>query len=110
MRATGWNNGSHSATGAGYGVRFSAEDRARYFLPGWTKAIFDLEDETEVMVKLSPSFWRSCTELRSAEVGRWLLRGRLAPWSRGCPPALDVEHVADNRFRIVVAASRGDGC
>jgi hypothetical protein len=37
MRATAWNNGSHSATGAGYGLRISRQDRDRFFDPQWRR-------------------------------------------------------------------------
>jgi hypothetical protein len=49
-------------------------------------------------VSLLKSFWRSCPELRSAAIGRWLLRNHLAPWPRGLPPALVLRHVTGNRF------------
>lgn len=100
MRATAWNNGSHSASGAGYGLRVSVDDRDRYFDKGWREVVFDLDGEGEATSPVSESFWRRCSELRSAEVGRWL-RGRdLAPWPKGSPPNLEVQPVGGNRFVV----------
>jgi hypothetical protein len=104
MRATAWNNGSHSATGAGYGLRISRQDRDRFFDPQWQEVVFDLGGEAEATTALSESFWRSCSELRSADIGRWLLRHDLAPWPRGRPPVVTVTHIEGNRFLALPAA------
>jgi hypothetical protein len=106
MLATGWNNGSHSATGAGYGLRIAREDRDRYFNEAWGHAVFDLAGEAEATTRLSASFWRSCTELRSAELGRWMRRHGIAPWPKGRPPQFEVRPVGGNRFTVAVV---GDG-
>jgi hypothetical protein len=45
-----------------------------------------LADHGQAAVTVSPSFWRHCSELRSAEIGRWLHRNGLAPWPPGRPP------------------------
>jgi hypothetical protein len=55
-----------------------------------------------VTVAISPSFWRRCTELRSAEIGRWLHGNGLAPWPPGRPPNVIMEQIADNRFAVKV--------
>ncbi len=70
------------------------------FDPGWPDVIVSLDQGETVSVALSKSFWRSCPELRSAAIGRWLLRNRLAPWPRGLPPTLLLRHVAGNRFEL----------
>lgn len=98
MRVTAWNNGSHRSSGTGYGLRFSETDRDRFFERGWDNVIFDLGGQAVVAITVSESFWRSCPELRSAEVGRWLRRNDLAPWPQGRPPILEVTHRDGNRF------------
>jgi hypothetical protein len=100
MRATAWNNGTHKASGAGYGLRISQKDRDRLFDPRWREVVFELGREAEATAVLSESFWRSCSELRSAEIGRWLRRHNLAPWPNGRPPAFEVRQLSDNRFAI----------
>ncbi|HEX4661712.1 MAG TPA: hypothetical protein VH307_30325 [Streptosporangiaceae bacterium] len=100
MRAMGWSNGQPLPTGAGYGVRLSDRDRDDYFDPGWHEVVVALDQGETALVLLSKSFWRSCPELRSAAIGRWLLRHHLAPWPRGLPPALVLHHVVGNRFEL----------
>lgn len=98
MHATAWNNGKHHASGAGYGIRISVDDRDRFFSKEWEHAVLDLAGEVESTVWLTDSFWRACSELRSAEIGRWLRRHGLAPWPKGAPPALTVRHTRRNQF------------
>lgn len=100
MRVIGWRNGQPLLTGAGYGVRLSHHDRDDYFDPGWHEVVVNLDQGETVSVSLSKSFWRSCPELRSAAIGRWLLRNHLAPWPRGLPPALVLRYVTGNRFEL----------
>ena len=105
MRATAWNNGSHLATGAGYGLRISETDRDYLFDRAWREVVFDLAGEVEATAPLSESFWRTCSELRSAEIGRWLRRHNLAPWPRGRPPTFEITHVEGNRFAVELSTT-----
>jgi hypothetical protein len=100
IRVKAWSNGRPLPTGAGYGLRLSDRDRDKYFDPGWAEVIIDLDHGEKVPVSLSDSFWRSCSELRSAAIGRWLLLNGLAPWSRGRPPTVLLSKVDDNRFNL----------
>jgi hypothetical protein len=101
MIVVGWNNGSpNNRTGAGYGIRIAHEDRDAHFQNGWPSVVIELEGENEVEVSLSTSFWRGCTELRSAQIGRWLLRQGLAPWPTSNPPHLKLEPIGDRKFRL----------
>lgn len=92
--ASGWSSGRPGPTGAGYGVRISRQSRDQYFDPSWTQIEIVLDGDVCVAVPLSPSFWRTCRELRSAAIGRWLLARGLAPWSAGDPPDLALRPVA----------------
>lgn len=97
---TGWSNGRRSTTGAGYGVRVRRADRDRYFDRDWSVVELVLGRDEVVVVPVSPSFWRTCIELRSFEVGRWLLRHGLAPWPDRRPPSLALTPVAAGRFKL----------
>jgi len=101
MQVKGWNNGSFSMSGAGYGIRISRQDRDKFFNRGWSKVVIELEGERELIeVRLSDSFWRGCSELRSAKIGRWMMKNGLAPWERGCPPKLELQQIGDNKFKL----------
>jgi hypothetical protein len=67
--------------------------------------VIQLPGQEPATVTLSQSFWRNCSELRSADIGRWLLRQGLAPWPRGKPPTFELVPVEDRRFRIDVRPS-----
>jgi hypothetical protein len=95
MQATAWKNG-----GSGYGLHIRTADRDRFFDRAWRQVVLDLTGQGPVIVTVSPSFWRRCTELRSAEIGRWLHCNGLAPWPSGIPPRVVMEQVADNRFAV----------
>jgi hypothetical protein len=100
MIVTGCHNGSpNNTTGSGYGVRLRREDRDRHFRSHWPSVSVKLEGGG-VPVDLTPSFWRSCTELRSAAIGKWLLDRGLAPWPKGHPPRLHLTRVGHRRFRL----------
>jgi len=47
------------------------------------------EPEVEAAMRYvaETDFWRSSSELRSAEIGRWLIVNKLAPWPKGHPPS-----------------------
>jgi hypothetical protein len=101
MIVTGWHNGSPNlATGAGYGLRVRRRDRDSEFRPGWTAVRLELGGDRTVSVTVSPSFWRRCRELRSEDIGRWMLQNGLAPWPKGCPPRLRLEPSGEALFRL----------
>jgi hypothetical protein len=104
MRARAWSNGRPLPSGAGYGVRISVSDRDRFFRQDWDHVLLEVDGSRQVVVLLSASFWKACAELRSAEIGRWLLSQRLALWRRGAPPSVEIDHLAGNRFRLRVPA------
>ena len=98
MHATAWHNGGPPTDAAGYGIKFSAADRDRHFVKEWDDVVLELEGGQTATVTLSPSFWRNCSELRSAEIGRWLLDRKAAPWHSGSPPTMAVTPLDGNRF------------
>lgn len=100
MRATAWNNGQHHASGAGYGLKLTADDRDRYFNMEWTSIELEVPGQGTPTVTLSESFWRRCSELRSAAIGRWLREIGSAPWPKGQPPALIVESRGGDVFHV----------
>ena len=108
MLATAWHSGGSTHEPGGYGIRFSADDRDRYF-NGFDDVVLELDGAGPVTIQLSPSFWRKCSELRSAEIGRWLIASEVAPWAKGNPPGIVVTPIDRNRFvaRVHVRRSLG---
>jgi hypothetical protein len=46
------------------------------------------------------SFWRGCSELRSAGMGRWMLAAGKAAWPKGHPPSFKLTLVEPGRFSL----------
>jgi hypothetical protein len=99
MRAIGWSNGSPRQSGAGYGIRINKHDRDQYFDRAWDEILIECSG-VNTTVTLSDSFWSECSELRSAAIGRWLLREGLAPWPPRQPPVIDLVALENNVFEI----------
>lgn len=101
MIVVGWNNGSpNNSTGAGYGIRIAREDRDNYFQKAWSSVTIELDGRDLVNVKLSEAFWRDCIELRSAKIGKYMLKHGLAPWPKGIPPTLKLKPIGNRKFRL----------
>ena len=101
MIVTVWSDGSpNNTTGSGYGVRLRPKDRDKHFHPDGSSVGIELEGGGAIVVNLTPSFWRRCTELRDPAIGKWLLEHGLAPWPKGNPPKLHLTRVGNRRFRL----------
>ncbi|WP_434512148.1 hypothetical protein [Desulfitobacterium sp. AusDCA] len=50
MIATAWNNGKHSLTGAGYGLKLDEKDRDYFFDKDWTEVILELDGEDDAVL------------------------------------------------------------
>ena len=102
INLTGWQGGTA-------GFRVHADSRSLVFeairttlrqvqveLPG---------HRTQPCCRITPTFWTTCPELRSAETGRWIERRGDMPWPKGKPPRYEAELVAIDestaRIRIV---------
>ena len=106
FRGRAWHNGSPRRSGSGYGIAFSLADRDVHFDREWTAVSLRLEGGPTVDVSLTPSFWRTCSELRSAEIGRWMIGLGLAPWTSGHPPAMNLIPVGESSFVVRTAQDR----
>ena len=103
MIVTAWNNGKNNPSGSGYGFKVDIKDRDIYFNKDWENVYLELEGaEGEVAVNINKkSFWTpKCRELISKDVGIWLIKNKKAPWPRGHPPKVKMEHISNNRFKV----------
>lgn len=97
MRATAWNGGQPNEPGS-YGLKVTTAERDANFDRSWDEVVIDLDGAGSTTVTLTDSFWRRCTELRSADIGRWLLASGRAPWTTGQPPRIALRQVEGNHF------------
>ena len=98
MKVTAWNNGEHRSSGAGYGIKISAEDRDLYFDKHSKTVRIRLPDGKDIEVNVAKSsFWNeTCRELISKELGLWLIDGGYAPWPKGHPPNFELKPNRDH--------------
>ena len=79
----GWQGGTS-------GLRVNAKSRRRVFLPlkGVLRRVRLVLPGHAVQpwCRLSPKFWTTCPELRSAEIGKWMEQRGDKPWPPGIPP------------------------
>ena len=91
LTLTGWQGGTS-------GLRVAAESRRKVLLPlkrTLRRVRLVLPDHGQPPVcDVSASFWTSCPELRSAEIGRWMIARRDKPWPPRNPPTYEAELVA----------------
>jgi hypothetical protein len=103
MKVTGWNNGSHHVTGAGYGLKVSIRDRNKHFVDSW-HTVFVLLPGTKHEIEINiakDSFWNgTCRELIHKEIGRWLIKHGFAPWPPYKPPKFDLIPIRDRHFEL----------
>ena len=84
---TGWNNGTgHFGLKIARSVRDTELGSLKVAIGERPYGTVVLPGIAPVRVHLSPSFWTTCSELRSAEIGAWMKRRGDAPWPRGRPP------------------------
>ena len=99
-----WNEGHHHLSGAGYGFKISVKDRDIFFDRSWGCINLVFPTGAKAIVNIDKgSFWNStCRELISAEIGRWLIAERLAPWPIGKPPPVRLTSLVAGVFNVDV--------
>jgi hypothetical protein len=79
-----WNNGHRHASGAGYGIKITMQDREQFFNRSWQTVKLHLSGNINPIEEVNvdkPSFWnRTCGELISQEIGLCLQRNNAATW------------------------------
>ena len=96
---TGWTNGTGN-----FGLKIARSVRDQVFgslKDGARDRLYvsvKLPGMAPVCVHISPSFWRTCTEFRSAQIGAWMKQRGDSPWPPGRPPKYIGEfRVSDSR-------------
>lgn len=98
-----WNNSSYNDSGAGYGVKISKSDRAKFFDTSWRKVIVHIgKFENSKDLPINDTFWTTCSELRSKKIGAYLIANGLDKWENRKPHKLILFHLNDNHFILMV--------
>ena len=86
----GWQGGTT-------GFRVDADSRRRVLQPlkrTLRRVRIELPGHAaQPLCDVSPTFWTTCPEFRSAEIGRWMTKRGDKPWPPGSPPTYEAELV-----------------
>ena len=88
-------------TGSGYGINIPIKIRDEIFQKNWKNIELDL-DGLITYVSISEAFWRKCNEVRSPEIGKWLIENNVNTWIKGKPTKLEMIHIKENKFKVIV--------
>ena len=105
FEATAWNNGAWHETGAGYGLKMSADNRDKYFDRDWdTVTLRLIADRTSRIAEANvakDSFWGPhCRELLKLEIGQWLIENGFRRWTPNAPSLFRMVRVAGREFEV----------
>ena len=96
---TGWQGGTS-------GFRVAVESRGRVFEP-LQRTLRHVQvvmpgREGPTHCQVTTTFWTTCPELRSAEIGHWMERRGDKPWAKGKPPRYEAELIAINEDTVSI--------
>lgn len=97
---SGWKNGGADAKHRTWGLRLGKKLRHEIFVGKPPMVRLRLPDGTEWDAAITPSFWRSCPEIRHRAIGAWLKTRNLNAWPRGNPPRFVLRRVGENHFSL----------
>jgi len=100
---TAYNNGKYHKSGAGYGFRINNSDVRRYFQIPYSNISLHLENsKKEILVNLNSSSisYGERIIITNKEIGKWLIKNKMAIWSEGTPPKFKMIHLNENKFVI----------
>lgn len=100
-----WNNGHYHASGAGYGIKITFEDRGQFFDRNWQTVIIHLDGYSKpIEVNVAKvSFWnRTCGELIKKDIGIWLQRNNRDRWPLGHPHEVKITVIGEREFKVEI--------
>lgn len=105
FEATAWNNGPWHETGAGYGLKISADDRDKYFDRDWDTGTLRLITERTSRIaepNVANDSFRGpqCRELIKLEFAQWFTENGFRRWTRNTPPRFRMIPIARREFEV----------
>ena len=99
LRLTGWQGGTT-------GLRVDADSRRLVLLPlkrTMQRVRIELPGHPiQPLCDVSPTFWTTCPEFRSAEIGRWMTKRGDKPWPPKNPPRYEAELVMEDGDTVTI--------
>lgn len=102
-----WNDGSYNDSGAGYGIKISKCDRSKLFSKLDNKVIIHIGNiSNSIEITLRDTFWTTCSELRSCEIGKYLIDNGLRRWEKYKPHKLLLVPQGSNNFLLKLSNNK----
>lgn len=103
MIVSTWNNGDYNKTGSGYGIRILKSDRDKFSIE-WNHVIISIINENRIIkIPLKKTFWSKCCELRSKDIGEFLIKHDMGNWEKRSPYKLLLFKQYDNVFALFIS-------
>lgn len=103
--ASAWNNGNpNKNTGSGYGLRIDASFASIVFNSTWKTIVLHFQGQNKpITVNISPSAQSGgCPELRSKDIGSWLIANNNHQWNNNQPPRFTlIQRGNSNVFDVI---------
>lgn len=90
---TTWNNGSYHKSGAGYGIRIPKESMA--IVRNWKS----MKINNTIIYKKS-EMTDKCPEIRSINIGQFLIQNNLNKWVKGTPYELKIIYLGEDNWEL----------
>ena len=102
FETTVWSGGKvNNGTGSGYGINIPKRIRDEFFQKHWQNLELIL-DGSVISVSITPAFWSQCNEVRSPNIGLWLIENGAHEWVKGAPTKLRMSQEQGRRFRVEI--------
>jgi hypothetical protein len=98
-----WNNGHRHASGAGYGIKITMQDREQLFNRSWQSVILHLNGYSRPIEAnvAKASFWnRTCGELIKKDIGIWLIGNSCGVGTPSWPYEVRITVIGDREFKV----------
>ncbi len=102
FETTIWTNGKpNTSTGSGYGINIPLKIRESIFQDSWDSIELNL-DGSIINIPLTNAFWNKCNEVRSSDIGKWLIKNNANTWAKGKPTKVEIIQVDGNQFKASI--------
>jgi hypothetical protein len=102
FKTTVWSVGKVcDGTGSGYGINIPKRIIDEFFQKHWQNLELILGGSV-ICVSITPAFWSQCNEVRSPQIGLWLIKNGVHEWVKGTPTKLRISEEHGRKFRVKI--------
>jgi hypothetical protein len=99
IKVSAWKTGKSKEVASTYGIYIPKKHRL-LFEQEWKFVELSIEKGIFFIVKLAPSFWNKCCELKHQNIRSWLCESDQLTWEPFHPPKFVLTKIEGNKFRL----------